>query len=376
MQVRIDTRQLLALLVISRITISLLVNPGLTDPATGQDTWLILLVTSPLIAFGSLGPTLWLLHRSPGEAMPQILERLLGRWPARLLLLWQAIFVLLMLGIDLREVGDFLALSFLPPAAIMVPVLMVTALGTWAALAGVEVIGRFSQITFPLLLLVVMLMFLLVSPEIEWRAFLPLKLQVVGPLPAIRQTIISTVRWEEVLWLGLVASHLSGPQGLTRTVAYASFWLGLLWSSLSVMTTGLLGPLQTDLFYPYLTMTRLVKVPGLVERLDALVLVVWLFCCTVRFGIMLWANARLLGTIVRVRDRPLILPQIGIILALAFGSAPSVEQLRHLTRPSIWIPMALTATLLPSLLALPFAFIRGRRERGDAGSLTAGTHEG
>lgn len=358
MQVRIDTRQLLALLVVSRITISLLSNPVLTDPATGKDAWLILLVLSPLIALLSLGPTLWLLRRGHGEAMPALLERLLGRWIARLLLLWQVLFLLFILGIDLREIGDFLVLTFLQPSSIVIPVLLVTGLGTWAALAGIEVMGRFVQIAFPLLVLVIVMMLLLVLPDMEWRVFLPLSLQAVGPLPAIRQALISTGRWQEAVWLGMVVPHLSGLQGLTRTVAYASLWLGLLWSTLSLITTGLLGPLQTDLLYPYLTMTRLVKVPGLLERLDALILVVWLLCCTVRIGILLWVVARLLGAVIGVRDRPLVLPLAGIALALAFGFAPSVEQLRHLTRPSVLTPMSLFTILLPPLLGLPLSFIR------------------
>lgn len=360
MQERIDSRQLLALLVISRITISLLGNPLLTDPMTGKDAWLIQLVGSPFAVLLSLGPTLLLLRRAPGTEMPVLLERYLGRWVSRLLLLWQAFFMLLILGIDLREVGDFLVLTFLPPAATLIPIMLVTGLGAWAALLGIEVMGRFVQVTFPLLATVIVMMLILVAGEVEWLSFMPLDMQVVGILPAIRQVIIAAGRWQEVVWLGLAVPHLPGLPRITRTVAYAAAWLSLLWGILSLITTGLLGPLQVDLFYPYLTMTRLVKVPGLMERMDALIVLIWLFCCTARIGIMLWASSRLVGAIMRVRDRPLILPLAGIALGLTYSIAESVERLRDLTRPSVLTPMALLTILLPPLLALPLSYIRGR----------------
>lgn len=363
MQERIDFRQLLALIVISRITISLLVTPLLNDPMTGKDAWLIDLIGTPVTALAGLGLVVWLWSRHPGIAMPALLEGLLGRWVGRSLLLLQLLFLLLRVAIDLREIGDFFGVAFLAHTPAILPLLLVAGLGVWAALAGLEVLARFAFVALPLLTIASALIILLAAPSIEWEAFLPLNMQIYGLLPSFRQSITAAVRWDEIFWLGLALPHLPPSPGIGRRILIASVWLSCIWCVLDVATTGLLGPLQTAALYPYLSVTRLLQIKGLLERLDALMLIIWLMCCTVRTGLLLWGLARIVGALTSVRDRPLVLPLTGIALALSLGIAPSVDKLRHFARPAVLIPFALLAYFLPPLIALPASYIRARVQR-------------
>lgn len=356
---QISPTQVMMLLVVSRLSLTL-VYFG-TPPAFDQDVWW----ESFLAALAGIGVA-WLIERItrrfPEQTLLEVAELTLSRPVGKLIALLYLLFFLLLLSLNLRLVGEFFIFAFLVRTPITVVILTVAFLALWATRAGIEVISRASQFVFPLLLGSIFLIVLLLVPDLKLKLLFPLRLTVAGPIPYLQDLINVSARTAEFAWLALLVPSITKPSGLLRTVVRAQLWIGFTWMVMSIAIIGTVGRDFTPHFFPFYVAVRVVRVADFIERIDAVLLSMWLFGMFLRLSMLLWAAsisaARLFGI---ANYRIVSIPLVGIAATYSVMMAGSFAEVQRYLSAEIFTPVGLLFVLLLPLLMLIVGRVRRLR---------------
>ncbi|HLN63102.1 MAG TPA: endospore germination permease [Symbiobacteriaceae bacterium] len=358
-QERISTAQLVVIMVLSRMTVTLTYFPTAGNAAVARDAWLAALGGALLSI-----PFAWtlnqLLQRFPDRTLPAIFETVLGRVAGKALTLLYVLVLLSGTSLNLRLAGEFFLFAFLPRTPMIVVVGVVALLAAWSARSGLEVTGRAAQVVFPLLVATVCLIFLLLVKDIRWSKLLPVGGSGAGPL--LREMLAVVSRHVEYVWLGFLVPHLERPRRCFRATVWAHLLQGLIFVLMAIPVTGLVGPLQGLLFFPYFSAARLVSAADFLERIDALVLATWLLGIFLRNGLYIWTASLGTASLLGLSEyRPLVLPLTALAVTYALAQADSLNELRQYLRMEVLgLPSLFLIWVIP-MFVLAVAALRGQR---------------
>lgn len=363
---RISAGQVWALVVLSRVSTGLVYHPALANPDLKQDAWLALLLGALLgIPMAWALSRLW--RRFPGQSFPAVAERVLGTGLGKAVGAWYAFYLLWGVGMNLRMTGEFYVTVLLPRTPIIVVIAATAILVAWAARAGIEVICRAGQLILPLLAGSILFIFILLLRDMELRALTPVFVQS-GPAAIAKEMFSVLARTSELFSVGLLVPFVREPHRLFRAAAGAMVATGLLLACMAVAVTGTLAEAQTSLYFPFYDATRLIAIADFLERLDAVVIGLWLFGMFLRIGLLLWGSALCAAQVLGLRAyRALALPLVGLAVTYAIAQAESLPELRGYLRPESFTPFMLTSLFVVPLLVLAVAVLRGQRGDGEAG---------
>ena len=268
---RIHRGQLTALCAVALLSPALRLCPSLSAQAAGRAAWLsILLALPPLLGYA------FLLCRLPCglcELAEQGLGRRFGRMAELLLGLW----LILEAGFSLRAGAERMILALFPSAGPGLFVVCMGLLALIAALGSLRSLLRVARMVLPFLLLalVPVLLFAL-------RGLDPGELWPLGP-GDLAGALKGALPVLDVLSLGLYLPWLLLPRGLTPRTRFRDWglwlgWMGLLLLALCVSVLGRFGPeLSARLSLPFFTLVRNLVFFRTLERLEALVVALWIF---------------------------------------------------------------------------------------------------
>lgn len=356
---KISLPQVMMLMVISRLSLTL-VYFG-TPPAFDQDVWWESFLAA-LVAIAIPWLTGRIARRFPQQTLLQVAELTLSRPVGRLIALLYLLYFLLVLTLNLRLVGEFFVFAFLTRTPIIVVIITVALLALWAVRSGVEVIGRFSQVIFPLLIASVFLIVLFLAQDIETKLLWPPRLSAVGPVPYLQDIINVSARTAEFAWLALLVPFVDQPAGLFRTAVRAQLWIGFAWVGMSVAIIGTLGRNFSPHFFPFYVSVQLVHVGDFLERPDVLFLSMWLFGMFLRITMLLWGTAVSAAQLLGLKTyRMMALPFAGIAATYALMIAGSFAEVQGFLAAEVFTPFGLIFVLLLPLLMLGVARLRRMR---------------
>lgn len=252
------------------------VLPRATVMIAGKGAWL-----SVIPAFGGLIALTALMNAlrrrtRPGEGMANVILRVFGPIFGRLLLVLYGVWFLFYAGFILRSGAERLAATVYqqseldPFIVVMLILCLIAALGTLRATARTAVLLRAS-----LLAALALVSFFALS-NVSYKNLLPLRLRdapriAVGSLP--------------ILTVGGVAALFSFLNGYVEPAERPTKWVAgplAIFSAaaclLSFEAVGTFGAqLTAKLSYPFFTMIRDVSLFGVAQRIEALVIAVWVF---------------------------------------------------------------------------------------------------
>lgn len=354
---RVSTVQVSLMLAASRLSLTW-VFWGYV-PGINHDHWWFSAIEALVgIGFAWILNHLW--QRFPQQALTEVAEIVLGRVLGKLVVLLYVLFLLLMLALTLRLAGEVFIYAFLPRTPIIVIIAGVAFLAAWGAKAGIEVIGRSAQVIFPTLAGSILLIFLLLLKDIDFHVLLPPQILHSGPLPFLKDAIGVASRTTELILAGLMVPFINERRGVFRAVALNQVWQGVTWTFMAIPIYGILGTDIGTFYFPMYTIIRIVNIADFLERIDGLIVAIWLLGLFIRSTLFLWAagigSAHLLGL---RQYRPLVIPLAGLAVSYAIAQAENITEIRHYLRPELLTPFSFTFTMLIPLLLLTVAALRG-----------------
>ncbi len=271
----ISSRQLLTLTLVSMLSPFLRLLPGSITAVSGSAAWvsaaLAILPASLLVwALSGLGQSV-----QNGKGLADAVVDALGRFPGSVVLVLWSLWLIFHSGFLLRSGADrFIATIYhgSRPAVFIVLTLLVCVV---AAMGTIKPMARVCQIFCPLLLFVIGLVLVFTIQELEPTFLLPITnrqtAQIVRGIP---------LGVEPVSVVLVNAAFLSKYLDPTAPPKVHRLWLpgiclfGMLFCAVSI---GSLGETVTAaLPYPFFVMARDLTIVSGVERIEALVVALWL----------------------------------------------------------------------------------------------------
>ncbi|RKO66481.1 GerAB/ArcD/ProY family transporter [Desulfofundulus salinus] len=357
-QGKIDSKQAILLMISLVLPTAILTVPAITVKHARQDAWLsIIVATMAGLLIARLVVSLSL--RFPGKTLFEYAEEILGKVPGKIVGLMYIWWFLHTNALIMDEFGAFLCTAQMPDTPVIVFFIVGIAVAAYAIRNGLEVLSRFNQLFLPLVLGLLLVVFILATKEMKVARLLPVFDK--GAIAILKGAATPASWLGEIVAFAMIIPFLNKPKEAHRVAALATLFTGffLLVSILVAIT--IFGPNVTGHWiFPTYNAVRAVSIANFLERLDTIIVAVWMFGGFAKVGVFYYAavlgSAQWLG----LKDyRPLVAP-VGVILAaLAVLCKNIVELLDFLA--AVWPPYALSVFEVGMpLVLLIVALARGK----------------
>lgn len=357
---KIDSNQAVMLMVSLVLPTAILLVPAIIVKHARQDAWLaaiVALLGGLLIARLVVSLSL----RFPEKTLFEYAQTILGKVPGKLvgfLYIWWFLYTGALI---MDEFASFLCTAIMPETPPVVLFLVGIAVAAYAVRNGLEVLSRYNQLLLPILLGLLVFTFLLVTKDMKAERLLPVFDQSA---PAILKGAAVSLSWlGEIVLFAMIIPFLQKPREAHRVAALATLFTGLFFTISTVVTLSVFGPnLAAHWVFPVYNTVRLVSIANFLERLDIIIVAVWVFGGFAKMGVFYYAavlgSAQWLG----LKDyRPLVAPVGLLLVGLALLCDNIVDLLDFAARA--WPPYALIVfeVGLPLFLMI-VALVRGKGE--------------
>lgn len=371
MQGQYNTRQLLSLGAVIALGPALRLFPARAAQIAGRAGWLAALLALPLALAWARAMALLLDALRPGEEFPDLLLRLGGKTLGRPALTVLTLWCLAYTAFVLRSGADRLVGTVYPGASPALFSQLMGLVALVAALSSPRTLVRMGRMLLPLLYGVLGLLLFFAMRAAELGNLIPLAPSDLAPLMQA-----APVPLDIVAGSGTALCFLAG--GLKeRSPGFAGLarWSALLCAALSLLCAAVIGsfgaPLTARLSRPFFVLVRTLVFFRTVERVEALVVMLWIFPDFLLAALFLWVGQYSLRLLCGYRPDAALHPRLdfseGRVLIWALGAAAIVLSLflapdpaaleRWSTRYVPWANLAFVFGFLPLL------YIVGKKRR-------------
>lgn len=344
---------------------AVLFSPAITASVAGRDGWIALL--GPVTAFGLLVAFLVvkLGSRFPDKTLVEYAPLLLGTFLGKLVGLGYIFWLIHINGVVIREFSEFLVTAFMPETPEMVFHLTLIVLGAWATKSGLEVICRAAEWTFPIFLVSLLIIAVLTLPDADWSQLLPVMEGGIAPL--IHGSLAPCGYRGEIILLLFFFPYIIQQHKTGLYLASSVIFMGIILGIVTMLATAILGILAETQVFPFMTLARYISVATFIERLEALILLMWVAGMTLKVAI--WYYVAVLGTaqLFNLQDyRPVVFPIGLILMVIANTLFDNTVQLASWIS-NVFPVYAYTFQLLIPALLLIMAILRKKGGTGNGG---------
>lgn len=287
-------RQLLYACLVMLLSPALRIIPARSAALAGRSAWLSGIAALPILLIYALFLCRFSEKIGSGEGAEALIRRCLGEKLGKVVLLVTALWFLVYCGFILRAGADRMISTVYNDASPGVFVIVMAALGLTAALSSERTILRSAKLMAPPVLGVLILVLAAAVPEVKSENLLPLNsFEVLYSFKGAVVTVDAAVL-PMVLALFLADKKIS-PDGQFTALA---LWLAGVSALLFVMELCIIGsfgaPLTAELRQPFFVLVRNLVLFGSLERIEALVVSLWVFSDFILVGVCLSAAQRVL----------------------------------------------------------------------------------
>nr|WP_238480919.1 endospore germination permease [Desulforadius tongensis] len=355
---KIDSRQAVFLNITMIIATALLVVPAMTTAHANQDAWLSSVLAALLVL-----PIAWITVKLsslfPGKTIIEYLEEILGRWPAKVIGFLYLFWFVHICSLMIREYGDFIVTAFMPETPLIVFHIVVVTIGAYTIKQGLEVLARTNQIFLPLILFSLVMIMSLATPEKDLNRLLPV---LEASCVDIFKGSLAPLAWfGEISTFTMIIPFLKKPTEAWRIAFISILLVGFIFTLLVIGIVTTFGPSVAAMTYPVLNETRVINIAKVIERMDPVIMSVWVMGGFVKITFFYYVIVLGSAQWLKLSEyRPLTMPVGIILLALSMAIADNLLESIHFLA-NVWVFYAIsTFELGIPLVLLIIAVIRGR----------------
>ena len=369
MESSLSRRQLLALGTVSFLAPALRFYPSESVALAGRAAWTAALLALPLMLGYCLFLTRLLALRREGQGLAELTRRLGGGFGPVLLGL-AALWALLYASFVLRSGADRLVGTVYPGASPLLFSQLMGLIALAAALSSPRTLVRMGRMLLPLLFGVLGALLFCALLKASPGNLLPVGAESVLPLAKALPLPLDICAGA-----GTALCFLAG--GLREKeprFSVLAMWTAGICALLTLVSAAVIGQLGADLTAqlarPFFVLVRTLVFFRTVERVEALVVMLWIFSDFLMTALFLWAGQYSLRLLCGYRPDAALHPRFdfgeGRVLIWAFGAAATVLALFLAPQPASlerWSTLYIPAANLGFVfLFLPFIYIVGRND--------------
>lgn len=363
-KINISAYQFALLVTLYTVGSAILVIPASMAADSKQDAWI-----ASILGVGAGLLLVWLYstvgNLFPNRTLVELNEILLGKWLGKVISLLFVVFTFLSCSQVMFYLGNFLTLHILqgtPILSIHIVFMIVVIIGVRY---GIESIARCAEILFPVFIILFIILALSVSPQIKVENIQPIL--ETGIKPILRSTLVflSIASLTLINLLMIFPACVNTSKKARRSFFIGHFTGGFIMIVIITLSIFILGPSQAARnMYPSYELASRVTIGGFLERIEALLAVMWLFSLYIKISLYFYATVLGLAQMLELKDyRPLTLPIGMIIIVLSVVVYPSVTYQQNWDTTT-WLPYILTAGLFYPIFLLGVGIFRKKHQAG------------
>ncbi|MCJ8013728.1 endospore germination permease [Paenibacillus sp. KQZ6P-2] len=352
---RLSTRQFTVLIFLSCIGDMILIYPSAISSMSRQDAW----ISSLLGLLGGL-LVLWLmLHVSqlhPDKTLVEAIQLIFGKWLGSIVNLWYLFYFFMLCSYLVREVGDFLTTQIFLNTPLKIIYLLFILLMVYALHAGLESIGRSSEILLPIFLLVAMIFIFCLLPQSKPENLKPFLEN--GAIPVLYGAYFASIYpFGELIVLLMVIPYVKREQKIKKDIIIVALGAGLLLSLIILVSLLVLGVDMTiNNTYPTYFLAQKINIGNFLQRIESTMAVAWLISTFSKAVICYYAFTMGVAQLTGLSNQKILyFPAAIMLFGMADLAAPDVlYYLKHIV--PYWMDWDLTnAVVIPCILWITWA---------------------
>lgn len=339
----------------------LVISSGLADELK-QDAWLG-------AALGTLGGLALvalynaLARRFPDKTLTELSTHLLGKTAGRIFMLGYLFFNFYSAAALIWYVGNFLTTNLFTETPRPVLMILYAAVMLYGTHLGLGALARSAETSFLIFIFALVIVMLSLLPEAQTGNLLPVMEAGPGPLSRASFTFLSFAYFPWVSLLMIYPKHVIRPEACGKVLYISVLSSGAILTAVTALTVMVLGPDRTSIeLYPTYNLTMKISIGHFFERIEALLVLLWLLAIFYQAVLIYYAAVTGLAQMIRVDEyRSLNLP-MGLCLvpfALLIYPNAGYEQAWDY---KVWPVFSLTFALWPAVLLL-VAAVRGKKTK-------------
>jgi len=348
-KVQISNRQLWFIIFMIRSTVVLSNLPVLTSADALQDAWLSALIT----LFGSeifVILIAFIDSRFPNLSLVGYSQKLLGKWPGRLLSLAILFLFLELTVVNLRIYAEVIINGFLPETPMWFIAGAMVLNAAYCVHKGIETLGRTSDLLFFIFMFSVIALVLIPLPEVNIQNIQPVLAR--GWKPVIRGALTPIGLITQVWVLVMLGDDINRPQKLVSTAVTSVGASIIALSIVSFIVVAVLGPYQgASSAFPALTLLRSVQLSDFLQRTEVLLIVAWGLGVFVSLSTYLYCGAKGLAQLFNLKKHNyLLIPMSFIWVYLTINFFDNMFELYAFLKPEVYVPYSYSFLIIPLIL--------------------------
>ena len=368
---KINTGEFQILVITFTIGGTVLVAPTGLAGVAKQDSWfaglLTILISLLFIFIYNQLATLY-----PSMTYVEYNEKIFGKWIGKLgALLYLFYFFILSSGV-LREIGDFFATFILvetPIQMVMIAFLFTSLIGVRL---GLEVICRTAVIFFPWIVMMLLMLFLFLIPEIKLENIQPIFGEGMKPI------IKGSYHTLGLPYLELAILLMVTPYVTEKAAMKKAFYRGMVIGSIVLFITIVFcilvlgSEITARQAYPSYSLGRKISIGGFLERIEVVLAFVWIFTVYFKLTICYYGLSLGLAQVLGLKSYKILLfPLAFLIITFAIFSYRDIVHF-HAFIAKAWTPYSLTICFFLPLLLLVVGKMRKKHSASKATKLPVG----
>ncbi len=315
-------RQLGSVLFLLRVATMTLTLPSVIGMPSSQGLWLAgivgTMISLPLLA--------WMVTLSRAEGLDDVVRisrRLLGPIGGSTVGWLFVLYWLILAAFQLRYISEAYLTGTMPEAPIVGFMALTALVSAGIARRGIRLIAMMAELIAFLVLISLLLTIVLPLDVVQLRNLLPVFPEGLRPL--MLPTATAVPLFLDMVVLMMIAPSMTSGVGLMQGTVWSALVSGAVLTLLIVVVTAVFGPISTALELPALSLTRMISIGGVVERLELITVVSWTFGIGLALATVFWAAATASAHLLGLRCfEPLVYPLGGLAVFLGIRMWPDV----------------------------------------------------
>jgi spore germination protein KB len=252
----------------------------------------------------------------------------------------------------LRSIGEFLTTQIMPETPIESIHILFMVTVVFGVRIGLEPLARSSEIFFPFLVILLLSLFLSLSPQVHIENLQPILED--GFKPVIRGSFtFITYPFVELVVILMILPYVSQKESIRKNLLFGTLLGGSVLVVITTLAILVLGPYATARhLYPTYALAKKINIANFFTRIEAMLAGIWFI--TIFFKISLYFYATVLGIaqLLKLKDyRPLTFPIGMIMFVFSISIAPNIVYLFNVSETYPFYDLTI-GVLLPLLLLI------------------------
>lgn len=333
--------------------------PSILAGVARQDAWISGIIG---IFFGVL--LAWFYSKfskiKPEMSYIELAVYALGNWGGSIIALITFSFHLMLSGILLWDIGDFLVTQILVGTPIEVIYYMFIYVAIfYGTRLGIEPLARSAEIFFPWVIILFFIIAIFVFPEIEQANIQPVLEKGIRPILFGSYYMVGFPFVEMILLL-MITPYIYDKKKVTSSFIYGVLLGSVILFILTLLSILVLGPdFSTRNEFPIYVLGKKISIGDFLERIEVVVAIIWFISIFFKLSLVGYSFMIGLSQLLKMKDfRPLALPYGILIIALTMIMIPSGVYLKEFSKGASTPYMIFVGLIIPI-----FVFILASRKK-------------